>query len=1039
MQNRPRPDDVTANNAPAVARAAGANGAASGAEDGVDAGTSLRRRAVLGMAAAAGAMAALPFSASAAAAAEPGSPAANPPAQGEFARRFASPAAPVRPKFRWWWPDALVDADEIEREIDQIAAAGFGGVEIAAVTHSLSRPIDPVRYGWGTRAWTDAVETALTRARKRDLVVDLTLGPAWPAAVPGITPDSPGAVKELAHGVAVLPAGTAFAGPLPEPVTAPGSGVTARTLLLVQAARVAAGTSPTAAPVQLDLATVTDLTPRASADGSLEWTAPADGTWLLIACWERGSGQRPEGPAHTTPLSYVVDHFSAAGTRAVIDYWEKHILTSRMRTLLRENGGALFEDSIEMETHATLWTPGIAAEFERRMGYALAPYLPALLQTKEKYVFSFDAATNKAIRRDFMEVVTELYVENHLRPVQDWAHSLGLQLRIQPYGLQTDAMYKAAVLDISEGESLGFKNLDDFRTLAGGRDMGGKLILSNEAGGTAGGAYATTWEATLKKLVTQYAAGVNQAVFHGFAYADAPGAAWPGFAAFSPYNGGTGYGEAWGPRQPTWGHFPDIAGYLSRTQQVLQTGVNKVDIGVLWQKGYAGSGLGASWFTADGVPAGWTHLFLSPRLLGLPNAVVKNGRLAPEGPAYKALLVDGDIMIGREHTLQTDVAEKLIGYARKGLPVIVIGDWSDGHVPGMPRTGDNDRLRALIRELLAQPTVSNVPDRPDVPQGIAALGLTRDVEYAESSMLLHNHRADTDADYYFFANDAVSKKNSTGTRISHDVTLTTRHADVVPYRLDAWSGTIEPLAAYTRLPDGRLRLRITLEPGATTIIATARPGRWVTGPAPQWYATSTEAAEVRRAGNGKVEIRDTRPGTYVTTLGDGRTLSARIEDVPEPLSLTRWTLTAEDWTPGATASTTSRTRRTIELDGLVPWSGIPELADSSGVGRYRTTVRLGRPWTGGHGATLELGEVFDTYRVTVNGRHLPPADQLTTTVDVGPYLRAGTNTIEVEVATTLLNRLRVSNAPVFGVAQRQKYGLVGPVRLVPYGRAVADR
>jgi hypothetical protein len=80
--------------------------------------------------------------------------------------------------------------------------------------------------------------------------------------------------------------------------------------------------------------------------------------------------------------------------------------------------------------------------------------------------------------------------------------------------------------------------------------------------------------------------------------------------------------------------------------------------------------------------------------------------------------------------------------------------------------------------------------------------------------------------------------------------------------------------------------------------------------------------------------------------------------------------------------------------------------------------------------------VFDTYRVTVNGRALPPADQLTPVVDVGPYLRRGTNTIEVEVATSLLNRLRVANAPVFGVAKRQNYGLVGPVRLVPYGRAV---
>ncbi|MFI8949722.1 glycosyl hydrolase [Streptomyces sp. NPDC053750] len=999
--------------------------------------SSLRRRAVLKMAAAAGAVTALSAGTATAATATSPTTADGTSARpgGAFARSFASPAASVRPKFRWWWPDALVDPDEIRREIDQIADAGFGGVEIAAVTHSVSEPIDPARHGWGTPAWVGAVEAALGQAKKRDVVVDLTIGPAWPAAVPGITPDSGAAIKELAHGVAVVPGGTDVAGPLPDPVTAPDSDAKARTLRSVQAARVAAGTSPTAFPVRLEKESVVDLTSHVQ-DERLEWTAPDDGDWLVIACYERGSGQRPEGPAHTAPLSYVVDHFSEAGTRAVIDFWERRILTPRIRALLRDTGGALFEDSLEIETDATLWTPGIMAEFERRIGYSLAPYLPALLQTKEKYAFAFDDATNKAVRRDYMEVVTELYVENHLLPVQKWAHGLGLQLRVQPYGLQTDAMYKAALLDQPEGESLGFKNLDDFRCLAGGRDMGGKLVLSNEAGGTAGGAYATTWDATLRKLVTQYAAGVNQAVFHGFAYAEAPGAVWPGFAAFSPYHGGAGYGEAWGPRQPTWGHVPDIAGYLSRVQLVLQTGVNKADIGVLWQKGYAGSGLGASWFSGDGVPVGWTHLFLSPRLLSLPGAVVRDGRFAPDGPAFKALLVDGDVMIGREHTLQLDVAEKLVGHARKGLPIIVIGDWKDGHVPGLPASGENERLLALISELLAQPGVFNVPDRPDVPQAIAALGLGRDVEYAQSSMLLHAHRADTEADYYFFANDSVSKKGSTGTRISHDVTLTTRRPDVVPYVLDAWTGTIEPLAAYARLDDGRIRLRITLDPGATTIIATARPGRWLPGPAPRWTATSSQASEVRRAKDGRLEIRDTRPGTYTTTLQSGATVSATIEEVAEPVALTRWTLTAEDWTPGATASTTTRTRRTVELDGLRPWPDIPELADASGVGRYRTTVKLGAAWTGGHGARLELGEVFDTYRVTVNGRALPPADQLTPVVDVGPYLRRGTNTIEVEVATSLLNRLRVSNAPVFGIAKRQSYGLVGPVRLVPYGRAV---
>ncbi|MEW2491634.1 hypothetical protein [Streptomyces sp. NPDC048411] len=117
-------------------------------------------------------------------------------------------------------------------------------------------------------------------------------------------------------------------------------------------------------------------------------------------------------------------------------------------------------------------------------------------------------------------------------------------------------------------------------------------------------------------------------------------------------------------------------------------------------------------------------------------------------------------------------------------------------------------------------------------------------------------------------------------------------------------------------------------------------------------------------------------------------------------------------------------------DGLLPWSQITGLEDVSGVGTYRATFTPGREWTEGTGARLELGEVCDTFRIRVNGHALPPADQVTRVVDLGSRLRHGPNTIEVELATTLLNRLRVADAPVFGAAKRQAYELLGPVRVV---------
>ncbi|WP_199725538.1 hypothetical protein [Nocardiopsis sp. Huas11] len=56
-------------------------------------------------------------------------------------------------------------------------------------------------------------------------------------------------------------------------------------------------------------------------------------------------------------------------------------------------------------------------------------------------------------------------------------------------------------------------------------------------------------------------------------------------------------------------------------------------------------------------------------------------------------------------------------------------------------------------------------------------------------------------------------------------------------------------------------------------------------------------------------------------------------------------------------------------------------------------------------------------------------------VDVGPWLRSGSKTIQVEVASTLINRMRAFRPDVYEDVARQDYGLLGPVRLVPYGEA----
>jgi hypothetical protein len=55
-------------------------------------------------------------------------------------------------------------------------------------------------------------------------------------------------------------------------------------------------------------------------------------------------------------------------------------------------------------------------------------------------------------------------------------------------------MSASGAIDIPEGETLGFNNLGDYRSIAGPANMKGQKLMSNEACAFAGAAYSVTWD-----------------------------------------------------------------------------------------------------------------------------------------------------------------------------------------------------------------------------------------------------------------------------------------------------------------------------------------------------------------------------------------------------------------------------------------------------------------------------------------------------------------------------------------------------------------
>ena len=126
----------------------------------------------------------------------------------------------------------------------------------------------------------------------------------------------------------------------------------------------------------------------------------------------------------------------------------------------------------------------------------------------------------------------------------------------------------------------------------------------------------------------------------------------------------------------------------------------------------------------------------------------------------------------------------------------------------------------------------------------------------------------------------------------------------------------------------------------------------------------------------------------------------------------------------------------LQLTTLKPWVEIPGLERVAGVGTYTTTVRLPADWTAAdRGAWLDLGTVLGTVRLWVNGGEVGPGTVAAgRRWDVSALLKPGANELRVELATALRNAVPSQ----FPVAFRERYGLLGPVTLTPFGRAAID-
>jgi hypothetical protein len=990
------------------------------------------------------------------------------------AASFAQPPAADRPWVRMNMP-APADPAEIAAEIRETHEYGIAGVEI----------------GQGAFPNNEQLVALLKSANQVGIKVSLSHGPTQNPT--GYLIDDDHARKTLVVGKVVVNAGETFDGHLPPPTLTAGgrsgfgglppggrgqaAGAAGRgaggavgrggpggrgaapqpsraTLIAVMAYRCTQMPCPATGPVELDRSSLIDLTPAVTGKntagvlggtsaGDIRWIAPPappGAQWQLIAFWSRGVFAQP-------------DPFSEEGYTQLINSMETG-LSAEVKELMKANGGDLFYDSHSSDRGSPdeLWTNKMAEEFRSRRSYPLIPNLPALYQD----TFSFNDGSAPRVRNDLYAVRGDIWLEKQIAPLRTWVRKYNNVLRVQVEGEAsmttpiTDMVLAAAAVDRPEHENLFVGDeVDNYLPMASANHMTGNPWYSTECCAALGQAYAETFQDAIIRMHRSFVGGITKLVYHVYPYRDGATWKWPGYHNF----GQAGFSNAWGPRNPFWVDARAYNDYLARNQQALTQGDAKTDVAVYMQNYLYPPSQGfkyRAWGDAKLWEAGYTRDYLNPTMLELPNATVTGTRLAANGPAYKALIIDseqGPPTDPVKTSMPVEVARKLLGYTRAGLPIIVVGTPPD-RTPGNTPQAD-PALRSIIADLLRERSVSRVAHESDVPGKLRFLGIRPSAEPNAPSPVLSIRRRDaaTRTDYYFFYNQGIASppdeprtlfEPATGEPVEREFSLEGRGQ---PYLLDAWSGKITPIVSYSSTGD-RVTLRIRLSRDNAVLVALSeQSNRFGIAPA-EVHVTKTTADEAV-ADQGGIVIRASAAGTYTTTLSNGRTVRSAIGAVPPPIDLTqvKWHLSAEDWQPanpyattfGAAATQTRRDRVDMDLAGLKPWPEIPALQSASGLGTYSTTFGLPATWTA-NGATLSLGEVFDTFTVMVNGRMIP-IDQISAESDIGPYLKAGQNSIIVRVATTLNNRLAKVDDNVANRGLVQPYGLVGPVRLTPYGTA----
>ncbi len=600
----------------------------------------------------------------------------------------------VRPWAYWWWLGNAATEGEITRQLELFRHAGLGGVHIIPIYGA--KGYEDRYIPFLSDRWLQLLAHTLQEGKRLGIGVDMTLGTGWNLGGPWI--DEATAAKRVLIRTFTLRQGERMKEPLyPEQPYA------------VLHALVAFGPN----------GQTLDLTQQVNPDTKrLDWT-PLEGEWKLYAVFQVLHGMRVKRAAPGGE-GYVMDFFSRRALERYLLPFSEAFQQLATKTELKVR--AIYHDSFEVIGEN--WTDNFLEQFQRRRGYDLRFYLPALLGESEPEIVM-------GVRSDFRQTVAELILEEYALPWVAWAHQHGFLVRYEAHGSPGDLLDLYAAADIPESELFGpdcleLVGLSPLMSLpkrgkaspkvfllflkfaSSAAHVTGKPLCANETATWLGEHFTVPLEHVKAQVDLLFLSGINHIFYHGIPFSpqEAP---WPGWLFYASTH--------FGPTNTFWVHFPALNDYIARCQSFLQLGQHDNDLLLyfpifdLWATDEGSRGFlhflvaNGEWLERN-LPAftrsalhlmeqGYSFDLISDRMVKQLLSASENG-IATPGGIYRSLL------IAHCHFMPVDTFERLLQLVEQGATVLVLGDLPKD-VPGLTDLVQRrQRFAALRRQVEAR-------------------------------------------------------------------------------------------------------------------------------------------------------------------------------------------------------------------------------------------------------------------------------------------------------------------------------------------------